>query len=256
VSAVYQLRDISVRYGNAEVLHIGALEFASPGFVTVVGPNGAGKSTLLSILSGLRKQYGGRCLFQGSDTREVARRVFARSVSFIPQTVDLHFPFTAEQVVLMGRTPYCDGLFETPADWEAVSKAMALTDTEVFRNRDFRTLSGGEKQRVVLASALAQSPSVLLLDEPTTYLDLKHQLATYRLLADLASGGMLVVSVTHDINLAAGFSDRVVMLDCGRVAADGTPGDVITGENMLRVFGVAVEIGVGASGHLRVDYNC
>jgi iron complex transport system ATP-binding protein len=255
VNPAFQLKNVTVQYGKIEVLNIPSLDLAGACFTAIVGPNGAGKSTLLSVLSGLRTRYGGHCSFQGSDVHKTARRTFAKNVSFIPQTVDLHFPFTGEQVVLMGRTPYCDGLFETEEDWKAVEEAMRLTDTLAFRDRDFRTLSGGEKQRVVLASALAQTPSVLLLDEPTTYLDLKHQLATYKLLSKLANEGMLVVAVTHDINLAAAFSDRVIMLDKGCIKADGKPAEVINPQNMRSVFGVEVQITSASSGHLRVDYT-
>jgi iron complex transport system ATP-binding protein len=143
---------------------------------------------------------------------------------------------------LMGRTPYGGGWFESPEDQEAVDQAMETTDTTAFRARDFRTLSGGERQRVILASALAQRPDALLLDEPTTFLDLKHQLSMYRLLAGLARQGMLVVSVTHDLNLALQFSDRILVIDQGRVAGDGTPAEVLTPELVERVFGVRAEI--------------
>ena len=123
----------------------------------------------------------------------------------MPQSLKLDFPFTAEQVVLMGRTPYAGGMFESPEDWAAVERAMDVTDTLEFRARDFRALSGGERQRVVLASALAQEPKALLLDEPTTFLDLQHQLTIYELLRKLSLEGMLVIAVTHDLNLAASF---------------------------------------------------
>ena len=115
----------------------------------------------------------------------------------------------------MGRTPYGGGWFESPADHEFVERAMATTDTLDFRRRDFRSLSGGERQRVILAAALAQQPETLLLDEPTTFLDLKHQISIYRLCAELARAGLLVVSVTHDLNLALQFADRALVLDHG-----------------------------------------
>jgi iron complex transport system ATP-binding protein len=155
----------------------------------------------------------------------------------------------------MGRTPHCDGLFESPADLEAVERALDITDTLAFRHRDFRSLSGGERQRVILASAVAQQPETLLLDEPTTFLDLRHQVAIYRLLRDLSRQGMLVVAVTHDLNLAAAFADRIVVLNAGRVAADAAPAEVLAPERILEVFGVASELHRGPEGRPWIIYG-
>ena len=142
----------------------------------------------------LRSPYSALVEFDGtSRSARWRKRDFARRVAFLPQIVRLEFPFTSEQVVLMGRTPYGGGWYESPADHAAVESAMETADVLAFRDRDFRSLSGGERQRVILASALAQEPEALLLDEPTTFLDLKHQLSMYRLLADLGKRGMLVV---------------------------------------------------------------
>ena len=225
----------------AHGLHDAAFELPPSGFVTIAGPNGAGKSTLLGVLAGLRNTYRGECTYKKVEVRRWRRREFARQVAFLPQSVKLEFPFTAEQVVLMGRTPYADGWFESPQDHEAVARAMATTDILAFADRDFRSLSGGEKQRVILASALAQEPETLLLDEPTTFLDLKHQLAMYKLLASL-SKRMLVVAVTHDLNLALRFSDRVIVLDKGRIAAQGAPNDALAPKLIDQVFGVHAEL--------------
>lgn len=228
-----------MRYDGAPVLDGVTLDLTGPQFVTVVGPNGAGKSTLLGILAGLRPNYTGRCEYAGAELRGWKRRAFARQVSWVPQSLHIEFPFTAEQVVLMGRTPHCDGLFESPEDFTAVQRSMAITDTLAFRTRDFRSLSGGERQRVILASALAQQPKTLLLDEPTTFLDLQHQISIYRLLRDLSRDGLLVIAATHDLNLAASFADRVVALDAGRVAADAAPSEVLVPSTIRQVFGVA-----------------
>jgi len=238
---MFMLRDVGMRYNGCEVLRRIALDLAGAGMVSVIGPNGAGKSTLLGIMAGLRPRYQGQCAYKEREVSRWPRRAFAREVSFVPQSVRLEFPFTAEQVVMMGRTPHCDGLFESPRDREAVERAMGITDTLAFRGRDFRALSGGEKQRVILASVLAQEPRVMLLDEPTTFLDLSHQVSIYRLLRDLSSS-ILVVAATHDLNLAAAYSDRVVLLDRGEVAADAPPSQVLTTEKIRGVFGVEAEI--------------
>jgi iron complex transport system ATP-binding protein len=251
----FELRELGMRYNGTPVLRDATLNILSPGLVTVVGPNGAGKSTLLSIMAGLRENYTGQCLFGGKQVRNWRRRAFARQVSFVPQSLRLEFPFTAQQVVLMGRTPYCDGLFESPEDEQAVERSMLLTDTWDFRDRDFRSLSGGERQRVVLAGALAQSPQILLLDEPTTFLDLKHQLTMYRLLRDLCAEGLLAVVVTHDLNLAAAYADRVVMLRAGQILADGHPSEVLARQRIREGFDVESEVHLGPNGRPLIVYE-
>jgi iron complex transport system ATP-binding protein len=180
-------------------------------------------------------------MFAGREVRQWPKRDFARRVAFLPQSVRLEFPFTAEEVVLMGRTPYASGWFQTAEDRSAAEEAMIITDTLAFRGRDFRTLSGGEAQRVILASALTQRPEALLLDEPATHLDLRHQLSLYRLLGEL-SKSLLVVAVTHDLNLALQFSNRVMVLEDGRVAGDGMPREVLNPELIAQVFGVQATV--------------
>ncbi len=244
-----------MRYNGTEVLRGATLDFSAAEMAAIVGPNGAGKSTLLGIMAGLRPRYRGRCYFEGIEVRRWQRRGFARRVSFVPQSLRLEFPFTAEQVVMMGRTPYCDGLFESPEDRAAVERALEITDTLSFRARDFRSLSGGERQRVVLASALAQEPRVLLLDEPTTFLDLKHQISIYRLLRDLARRGLLVIAATHDLNLASAYSDRVVALCAGEVVADASPANVVSAEVIERIFGVSAEVRPGHEGRPWILYG-
>ncbi len=234
----YRVERAAFSYG----LRDASFELAHSGLVAVAGPNGAGKSTLLGIMAGLRHPYMGSCVYGEREVRDWRRRDFARRVAFLPQMFRLEFPFTAEQVVLMGRTPFGGGWFESPDDFQFAESAMRVTDTLIFRERDFRSLSGGERQRVVLASALAQRPETLLLDEPTTFLDLKHQISMYRLLAELAREGILIVSVTHDLNLALQFADRVLVLEQGRIAADGAPAEALTPHLIDRVFGVRASI--------------
>ncbi len=251
----FQLRDVGLCLGGSTILSGITFRLTKPELVALLGPNGAGKSTLMSILAGLRPAHEGSCLLQGTEVRRWDRARFARQVSFVPQAVRIDFPFTCEQVVLMGRTPHCAGMFETSADWDEVRRAMALTDTELFRHRDFRTLSGGEKQRILLASALAQSPHVLLLDEPAAFLDLKHQLTLYELLRALCRQGMLIVTVTHDLNLAAGYCDRAILLHNGRLAADDVPNVALSERTIAEVYGVQADIRQTSAGKTWITYG-
>ncbi len=255
MSALYELSTLAYCYEGAPALELDAIQFRPGEFVAVVGPNGAGKSTLLAVLAGLRADYRGSCRFRGLEVKRWPRREMARAVSFVPQSLRLEFPFTAEQVVLMGRTPYCDGLFEAPEDHRAVERAMQVTDTLALRSRDFRTLSGGERQRVVLASALAQEPQVLLLDEPAAFLDVKHQIALHRLLRRLCGEGLLVIAATHDLNLAAAYSDRVAVLNHGRLAADAPPAEALRSDLIRSVFEVNAHLWPGPSGRPWIRYE-
>jgi iron complex transport system ATP-binding protein len=232
---------IARQLGFAYGLHDASFQFPRNGLISIAGPNGAGKSTLLGMMAGLRSPYSGSCTYDGKEIRQWPKREFARKVAFLPQSVRMQFPFTVEEVVLMGRTPYASGWFQTAEDRSAGEDAMTTTDTLAFRARDFRSLSGGEAQRVILASALTQRPEALLLDEPATHLDLRHQLALYKLLGEL-SKSLLVVAVTHDLNLALRFSHRVMVLEDGRIAADGMPQDVLNPALIGHVFGVQATV--------------
>ena len=242
MSELYSLRDAGMRYNGAEVLHPATLDFSEAQMVALVGPNGAGKSTLLGIMAGLRPGYPGRCAYGGKEVRRWPRRAFAREVSFVPQSVRVEFPFTAEQVVMMGRTPYCDGLFESPEDRAAVERAMATHGhARVPRPR----FSIAQRRREAAhdpglrPGAVAASPAARRADH---FLDLQHQVSIYRLLRDLARQGLLVVAVTHDLNLAAAYSDRVVVLRAGEVVRDAAPLEVLSPETIRAVFGVEAEV--------------
>ena len=255
MSVAYRCENLTVRYGEREALKSVTSDIRSGELTALVGPNGAGKSTWVATLAGVLDHYEGRCEFDGKSLSEWPKRKLARRAAYVPQSVRLEFPFTAEQVVFMGRTPHCDGLFETEHDRDAVRRAMNLTDSAQFAERSFGALSGGERQRVILASALAQEPRALLLDEPGTYLDLKHQLALYALLRDVAREGKAVVAVTHDLNLAATFADRVIALHDGRIAADGPADEVIREDTIRDVFDAAVAVRETAAGRPWMSYE-
>jgi iron complex transport system ATP-binding protein len=245
----FRAKDLGFAYGLQQV----SFELPRTGFTAIAGPNGAGKSTLVGILAGLRTPYRGSCQYAGREVTAWPRRDFAREVAFLPQALRLEFPFSAEEVAFMGRAPYAKGWYASKQDREAVDRAMRLTDALEFRDRDIRSLSGGERQRVMLAAALAQEPRALLLDEPATFLDLKHQLAIYRLLAELGKE-ILVVAVTHDLNLALQFSQHILVLDRGSLAAQGKPEEILVPALLKRVFEVDARLYTGDHGsYMRFD---
>ena len=255
MNRLFELNNVGKRYGATDVLQSIHLSLAAGEFVAIAGPNGAGKSTLLSIIGGLMAPSSGTCCFLGQAAHQWSRRGFARRVAVVLQTEEVAFPFTVEDVVYMGRMPHRSGLYESSEDHEAVERALATTETEVFRSREFRTLSGGEKQRVLLASALAQSPEVLLLDEPSAHLDLHHQATLYRLLRSLSVGGLLVVAVTHDLNIASMWADRLILLQDGTVRADDIPTEVMSPKIISDVFQVHVEVHRTSSGQPWMSYG-
>jgi len=206
----------------------------------VIGPNGSGKTTLLKIINGTLFPNAGRLLIDGKETRRWSRKDIAQKVAIVPQETAVVFPFFAEEIVLMGRFPHLSNYrFEDKKDYRIVHEAMEKTDTLAFAARRFDELSAGERQRVLIARALAQEPKVLLLDESTVFLDLKHQAQFLGLLRQLNTGqDLTVIFVTHDINLAAQHADRIILLYSGKIYAIGKPAEVITAANIKEVYDV------------------
>src|SRR5580765_1011168 len=228
----------------------------APGDLTgILGPNGSGKTTLLKMLSGTLTPSAGTIQFDGRPLGEWKRRDLARRIALVPQETHAPFDFTVLDIVLMGRFPHL-GTFalEGPDDLAIAKRALASTGTSAFEDRPFATLSGGEKQRVVIASALAQSPELLLLDEPTASLDLGHQLDVQLLLAGLnRDRGVTMVLSTHDLNLAAALCRRLILLRAGRVVAQGPTEAVLTPAAVRTLYGVDADVQRHpAAGHLTV----
>jgi len=218
-----------------------------PGQVTaVLGPNGAGKTSLLRLLSGELASDSGAVTLSGRPLAEWGHAERARSLAVLPQQSLLDFPFTAEEVVMLGRTPHATG---AAMDREIVTRALKAVDLDYLARRDYTRLSGGEKQRVHLARVLAQiwdeerwTPRYLLLDEPTASFDLAHQRMTLDIVRDLAAQGVGVLMVLHDLNLAARCADQMVLMRCGTIAFSGDPEDVLTVAAIRDVFQVDVSI--------------
>ncbi len=207
-------------------------------FLTLVGPNGSGKSTLLKLLDRIYLPQQGTILLDDTPLAGYSRTELARKIAFVPQERETQFPFTVEEIVLMGRAPHAGGrVFESAQDREIARRMMDLTDIVHLADHPITNLSGGERQRAFIARALAQQAAVILLDEPTAYLDVAHQIDIFRLLRSLCTdSGLTVISVSHDLNLAAMNSDRLAMLQAGTVAALGAPSEVLTAERIRSVF--------------------
>lgn len=225
------VRDVSLAVGGGEML-------------AIAGPNGSGKSTLLGLLSGVLEPSAGQVLLDGRDLRTIDRREVARSIAVVPQDAAMTFPFTVAETVLMGRAPH-RGRFglESPRDVAVAERAMERTGVGAFAGRPVTELSGGERQRVVVARALAQEPRLLLLDEPTTHLDLRHATAVLDLLAELnVADGVAVVAVLHDLTSAALHFGRIAFLQAGRLVAEGPPAEIVEEAMIRRVFEVDVRV--------------
>lgn len=231
-------------YGSRPVLHDVSFELHHGEILGVLGPNGSGKSTLIRALTRILPLSAGRVSLDGQDIRTWPLKRLARSVAVIPQQADIPYAFSAFDVVLMGRTPHLRRFQrETVQDRRIALEAMERTDSIQFKDRPVRELSGGERQRVIIARALAQQPAVLLLDEPTSHLDLNHQIDVFDLLAHLCTEDrMAVLCISHDLNLAAEYCTRLMMLHRGRVAAVGAPDRILTVEFIRDVFGAEVAV--------------
>ncbi|WP_338669993.1 ABC transporter ATP-binding protein [Pseudodesulfovibrio methanolicus] len=242
-SAAFTLQGLGFAYGDTPVLRDLDLELA-PGMVHgVVGPNGSGKSTLLGLLAGLLAPDRGAVRLNGEDVSDCSPARLARRCALVSQDQALRFPFTVAETVLMGRHPHIPR-FSRPAphDLQRVEQALDAMDLQALRHRPVADLSGGERQRTAVARGLAQETPALLLDEPTSAMDIRHAMAAMDELTRLARAGRTVVAVLHDLNLAARYCDNLVMLDKGAVHAYGNVSRTLTPENILAVFGVRAAV--------------
>jgi iron complex transport system ATP-binding protein len=229
---------LSVHLGEAEILHDVSLTVGEGEFLTVIGPNGAGKSTLLRCLDGILEPSSGRVVIDGQPIAAFRRRELARTVSYVPQPDAGPVDYTVRSFVEMGRYPHIGAWAAlTESDAEAVTRAMKLTGVAALAERSMSSLSGGERQRASIAAALAQGGSILLLDEPTSFLDYRHQVQILDLLDRLhLENGLTIVAVTHDLNSTVASSDSVVALKDGRVAATGKPVELLNGDALAAIY--------------------
>jgi len=242
--AALAFEDVTFSYGEAPVLRGLSLEVPAGGMVALLGRNGAGKSTMLALASAGLKPQRGRVRLDGEGLDALPPRTRARRVAMVPQSPQTPFAFTLREWVSLGRTPHLSALGgERAEDREAVARAMQLAQVEALADRLVGEVSGGERQRAALAQALAQEPSLLLLDEATAHLDLHHQMSLLGLVRRLnREEGLTVVAAIHDVNLAALWFDRLVLLHEHRILADGSPAEVLRPEVLERAFGCRVRI--------------
>lgn len=228
---------------NKPVLHNISLQFRLGAFTGILGPNGAGKSTIVKILSRWFKPQSGTVHIMGKSLPQLTQRQLAKILAVVEQDALLNSDITVRELVALGRLPHQSFLDEENVeDIKAIDSAMEKTGVTAFASRSLSTLSGGEKQRARIAAALAQQTEILILDEPTSHLDIKHQLELLRLLKALADEGLTIITVLHDINLAALFCDDIVLLSSGNVVTTGAPQDVLTSEQIEAVYGCKVTV--------------
>lgn len=232
------VENLSVRLGEATVLDDISLAVGRAEFLTVIGPNGAGKSTLLRSIDGILPPASGRVEVDGRPISDFGRRELARTVSYVPQPDTGPVDYTVRSFVEMGRYPHLGSWAAlTEADVIAVSEAMELTGVTELANRSMASLSGGERQRALIAAALAQGGSILLLDEPTSFLDYRHQVQILDLLDRLhLDNGLTIVAVTHDLNSTVASSDAVIALKRGKVAATGSPAEMLDADTLAAIY--------------------
>jgi iron complex transport system ATP-binding protein len=230
---------LSHDFGGRPVLRNIRLAVAAGEFFVVIGPNGSGKTTLLKLLCGILAPAPGRVRIFDRDIRRYSHRGLARMVAYVPQGLEVNFPFSVQEAVMLGRAPH-QGLLGVPnaADLEAARRAMVFTGVEALAARTLDQLSGGERQRVSIARALCQEPKVILLDEPTAALDLSHQLRLMDLMERLRQEqATTVVMVSHDLNLASMYADRLLLLSAGEIARIGPPREVLNATQLASVYG-------------------
>lgn len=238
--------NVAVHIGTKQIVHDANLSLNVGEFVALVGPNGAGKTTLMRALAGLIPAQGTVTLAD-RPLGSFSPRERAQHVAYLPQGHIFHWPMSVESIVMLGRAPHADAFSsQSPDDRAAAARAMATTETRMFAGRAVTTLSGGEKARVALARALATQAPVLLADEPTAALDPRHQLVIMELLRNAARSGNAILAIMHDLTLAARFADRVLVMERGRIVADGLPTEALAPERLASVFGVeAMTVTVG-----------
>jgi iron complex transport system ATP-binding protein len=237
-----EIKNLRYAYGNQCIFDKLSFCIQKGDFFIIIGPNGSGKTTLMKIISGITRLQQGEVILLDQSLRQYTQRTLAKKIAYVPQILPPDFPFTVVQLVLMGRSPY-QGLLgvEQETDFEIAKKAMTFTGVEHLSQRKFSQLSGGERQRAFIARAICQEPQIILLDEPTASLDLAHQVRIMDLMEKLKiDKAITVVMVSHDVNLASMYADRLLLLKAGRIASLGRPSEVLTYKTLEEAYGCTI----------------
>lgn len=240
---VIKVNNLHSGYGDKEVLRGINFYIDSPKFIGIVGANGCGKTTLLKVLSGSLKAWQGTVFVQGLEVNKIDPKYRAKSLSYVSQENFCEFSFSCYDIIMMGRLPFLKRFQnEGKLDRDIVETVMELTNTWTFKEKSLNELSGGEKQRVYIARALAQKTNILLLDEPVSHLDIKYQVEILTLLKKLSQKGHLVLTVLHDLNLVAQFCDQVMIMKEGTILSQGVPGQILVPSNIQDAFSIKVDV--------------
>ena len=244
METLIECRDVSFSYGGGDILTDINLNLGKGNMLGILGANGAGKSTLLKIITGILKAQKGGVLFKNKPLLSLDRREIAKKIAYIPQDPVFAFPFTVSEVILMGRAPYIGRFeFEREIDQDAAKRAMDTVGIPHLKNRLITETSAGERQLASIARALVQEPEVMILDEPATFLDIKHRSEIMNLLRRLKEErGILIIAATHDIFNALFYFDEIVMIKDGSVFANGRTESVINRENLSSLYGIEVRV--------------
>ena len=250
-NAIYT-KGLNHSYGNFPVLKSLTFSVRQGDFFIIIGPNGSGKTTLLKVISGIEKLQSDHLEILGRSSRSFSGKARAKAIAYVPQLTQVDFPFTVTEVVLLGRSPHLGMLgIEKQNDLEIAKQAIAFTGVEHLADRKLDQLSGGEQQRVFIARAICQEPQIMLLDEPTTSLDLAHQVRVMDLMEKLKEErGVTVIMVSHDVNLAAMYGDRLLLLNAGEIVSQGLPEEVLTFQTLEKAYGCTLLVDESPLGKL------
>ena len=242
---ILEVKNLWAGYLDKIVIREINLDIKKGEFIGIIGPNGAGKSTLVRTLTRTLRPFKGTIAHDGKDIYKTSSNEVARSIAVVPQETSIVFEFSAGDIVMMGRIPHINKFKKvTERDLMIIEKAFLVTDTKELRDRPINELSAGERQRVIIAKALAQEPDLLILDEPTSHLDISHQIEIFDLIKRLSKKeGLTVIAVLHDLNLAAEYCDRLILMKEGRIFVQGVPEEVLNYKTIEEVYKILVVVG-------------
>ncbi|MBU1852989.1 MAG: ABC transporter ATP-binding protein [Candidatus Omnitrophica bacterium] len=244
MDTLVKINNISGGYHKTIIIKGVSFEIEKGDFLGIIGPNGSGKSTLLRLMSRVLPLTSGDIFLEKKNISQMSLKEFCSSVAFVPQDTSINFSFSVNEIVLMGRIPHLKRMqFETKKDFETVEHSLSLTDTLYIKEKQINEISAGEQQRVIIAKALAQEPMLLFLDEPTSHLDIAHQVQILDLLKRLnREKGLTIVMVVHDLNLASEYCNRMILLNEGAVFKNDIPEEVLTYQNIEAVYKTVVVV--------------